>query len=112
MKPIYEYLINKQTKNKHKYHPKTVSELEKIILQEMEIQETYECDLNCIDTSEVTVMGWLFQSIPELRKLDGQDVTPADFIGQDSNPKESDMSDEVFANFGDSIEISDDDIAF
>lgn len=71
MKPIYEYLINKQTKNKYKYHPKTVSELEKIILQEMEIQETYECDLNCIDTSEVTVMGWLFQSIPELRKFNG-----------------------------------------
>ena len=39
-----------------------------------------------------------------------QDVTPADFVNQDV--KESDVSDEVFANFGDSVEISDDDIAF
>ena len=41
------------------------------------------------------------------------DMTPADFVnqGNDSN-NESDMSDEVFANFGDSVEISDDDIAF
>ena len=38
------------------------------------------------------------------------DVSPADFVNQEV--KESDMSDEVFANFGDSVEISDDDIAF
>ena len=37
-------------------------------------------------------------------------VTPQDFVNQEV--KESDMSDEVFANFGDSVEISDDDIAF
>ena len=41
---------------------------------------------------------------------DNSDVSPADFVNQDV--KESDMSDEVFANFGDSVEISDDDIAF
>ena len=41
---------------------------------------------------------------------DTSDVSPADFVNQDV--KESDMSDEVFANFGDSVEISDDDIAF
>ncbi len=39
-------------------------------------------------------------------------VTPADFVNQDNSMNETDMSDEVFANFGDSIEISDDDIAF
>ena len=40
-------------------------------------------------------------------------VTPADFeTTNNANNNESDMSDEVFANFGDSIEISDDDIAF
>ena len=41
---------------------------------------------------------------------DNSDVSPADFVNQEV--KESDMSDEVFANFGDSVEISDDDIAF
>ena len=41
---------------------------------------------------------------------DFSQVTPQDFVNQDV--KESDMSDEVFANFGDSVEISDDDIAF
>ena len=41
---------------------------------------------------------------------DFSQVTPQDFVNQEV--KESDMSDEVFANFGDSIEISDDDIAF
>ena len=41
---------------------------------------------------------------------ENSDVSPADFVNQEV--KESDMSDEVFANFGDSVEISDDDIAF
>ena len=41
---------------------------------------------------------------------EGSDLSPADFVNQEV--KESDMSDEVFANFGDSVEISDDDIAF
>lgn len=37
-------------------------------------------------------------------------VTPADFAN--NNVKPTDMNEEVFADFGDSIEISDDDIAF
>ena len=37
-------------------------------------------------------------------------VTPADFANDSVKP--TDMSEEVFADFGDSIEISDDDIAF
>lgn len=38
------------------------------------------------------------------------DVSPADF--QTEEPKETNVSDDVFADFGSSIEISDDDIAF
>lgn len=42
----------------------------------------------------------------------GEDnVSPADFQ-TDSTPKETNVSDDVFADFGSSIEISDDDIAF
>lgn len=37
-------------------------------------------------------------------------VSPADF--QNEPPKETNVSDDVFADFGNSIEISDDDIAF
>ena len=37
-------------------------------------------------------------------------VTPADFANDSVKP--TDMNEEVFADFGDSIEISDDDIAF
>ena len=39
------------------------------------------------------------------------DVSPADFQSADT-PKETNVSDDVFADFGNSIEISDDDIAF
>lgn len=39
------------------------------------------------------------------------DVSPADFQTED-NVKETNVSDDVFADFGSSIEISDDDIAF
>ena len=41
---------------------------------------------------------------------DGDSVSPADF--QTEGPKETNVSDDVFADFGSSIEISDDDIAF
>ena len=39
-----------------------------------------------------------------------EDVSPADF--QNEDVKETNVSDDVFADFGSSIEISDDDIAF
>lgn len=43
-------------------------------------------------------------------------VTPSDFVNSDTNSpievQTTDTSEEVFADFGDSIEISDDDIAF
>lgn len=41
----------------------------------------------------------------------GDNVSPADFQTE-SAPKETNVSDDVFADFGSSIEISDDDIAF
>ena len=41
------------------------------------------------------------------------DVSPADFQTEENNEtKETNVSDDVFADFGSSIEISDDDIAF
>lgn len=40
-----------------------------------------------------------------------ENVSPADFQ-TDAAPKETNVSDDVFADFGSSIEISDDDIAF
>ncbi len=42
----------------------------------------------------------------------GNDVSPADFQTESSTAKETNVSDDVFADFGSSIEISDDDIAF
>ena len=39
-------------------------------------------------------------------------VTPADFAFDNNSASTTDMSEEVFSDFGDSIEISDDDIAF
>ena len=42
---------------------------------------------------------------------ESNDVSPADFQTEDA-PKETNVSDDVFADFGSSIEISDDDIAF
>lgn len=40
------------------------------------------------------------------------DVTPSDFAFDNNSAQTTDMSEEVFADFGDSVEISDDDIAF
>jgi single-strand DNA-binding protein len=42
---------------------------------------------------------------------DDSNLSPADFAS-DAEPKETNVSDDVFADFGSSIEISDDDIAF
>lgn len=42
--------------------------------------------------------------------IEESNVSPADF--QTDAPKETNVSDDVFADFGSSIEISDDDIAF
>ena len=46
---------------KYKYHPSTKDELIDAIKAEIEIQGD-EADLNCIDTSEITDMSWVFSS--------------------------------------------------
>ena len=64
MKTLQNYitekiLINKNSKIAYNYHPKTKDELENIIKQRIE-SEGNKCDLNDIDTSNITDMSWLF----------------------------------------------------
>ena len=66
MKTLQNYitekiLINKNSKIGYIYHPKTRNELENIINQKIE-SEGNECDLNDIDTSNITDMSGLFIS--------------------------------------------------
>ena len=76
---------------------------------------SYEKDGQRIYTTDVVAdsVQFLESKAQSQNRGSDMDVTPADFVSQDNSMnEESDMSDEVFANFGDSIEISDDDIAF
>ena len=77
---------------------------------------SYEKDGQRIYTTDVVADSVQFlesKAQSQNRQTLDDGMTPADFVNQDNNmSNESDMSDEVFANFGDSIEISDDDIAF
>ena len=64
MKTLQNYitekiLINKNSKIVYNYHPETKEELRKIIKQKIE-SEGNECDLNDIDTSNITDMSNLF----------------------------------------------------
>ena len=64
MKTLQNYitekiLINKNSKIVYNYYPKTKEELRKIIKQKIE-SEGNECDLNDIDTSNITDMSYLF----------------------------------------------------
>ena len=64
MKTLQHYitekiLINKNSKISYNYHPKTKDKLRKIIKQKIE-SEGNECDLNDIDTSNITDMSKLF----------------------------------------------------
>ena len=52
-------LINKNSKISYNYHPKTKDELEDIIKRRIK-SEGNECDLNDIDTSNITDMSHLF----------------------------------------------------
>ena len=52
-------LINKNSKIVYNYHPKTKDELKDIIKQKIE-SEGNECNLNDIDTSNITDMSNLF----------------------------------------------------
>ena len=65
MKSLQNYitekiLINKNSKIEYIYHPKTKDELKKIIKQKIEY-EGNKCDLNDIDTSNITDMSYLFE---------------------------------------------------
>ena len=76
---------------------------------------SYEKDGQRIYTTDVVADSVQFlesKAQSQNRQTSDDNMTPADFVNQDNGSSESDMSDEVFANFGDSIEISDDDIAF
>ena len=64
MKTLQNYitekiLINKNSKLAYNYYPKTKDELKDIIYQRIE-SEGNECDLNDIDTSNITDMSNLF----------------------------------------------------
>lgn len=75
---------------------------------------SYEKDGQRIYTTDVVADSVQFlesKSQSASRTANQEDVTPSDFATMPENSG-TDMSDEVFADFGDSIEISDDDIAF
>ena len=65
MKTLQHYitekiLINKNSKIAYNYHPKTKDELKDIIDKRIE-SEGNECNLNDIDTSNITDMSYLFE---------------------------------------------------
>ena len=72
---------------------------------------SYEKDGRTIYTTDVVADNVQFLET-KAQSANRDNVSISDFESNDSANAGSDMSDEVFANFGDSIEISDDDIAF
>ena len=73
-------LINKNSKLAYNYYPKTKDELKDIIYQRIE-SEGNECDLNDIDTSNITDMSWLFVESDfngDISKWDVSNVTNMD----------------------------------
>ena len=101
----------KQAENVKKYVSKG-----SLVAVEGRIQTgSYEKDGQRIYTTDVVAdsVQFLETKSQSQSRSSEDDLSPADFVNQVENVNnESDMSDEVFANFGDSIEISDDDIAF
>ena len=74
---------------------------------------SYEKDGQRVYTTDVVADNVQFlESKAQSQNRTESDVTPADFAYNNDNTQTTDMSEEVFADFGDSIEISDDDIAF
>ncbi len=99
----------KQAENVKKYVSKG-----SLIAVEGRIQTgSYEKDGQRIYTTDVVADNVQFlESKLQSQNKTTDDVTPADFAFTNDSDKTTDMSEEVFADFGDSIEISDDDIAF
>lgn len=98
----------KQAENVKKYCTKG-----SLVAVEGRIQTgSYEKDGQRVFTTDVVAdsVQFLETKSQSQNRVESAEVTPSDFVNSDI--KESDTSDEVFANFGDSIEISDDDIAF
>lgn len=98
----------KQAENVKKYVSKG-----SLIAVEGRIQTgSYEKDGQRVYTTDVVADNVQFlESKAQSQNRTEEDVTPADFAFNNST-QTTDMSEEVFADFGDSIEISDDDIAF
>ena len=82
MKTLQHYitekiLINKNSKIAYNYYPKTKDELEDIINKRIK-SEGNECNLNDIDTSNITDMSWLFDDNEfngDISKWDVSNVT-------------------------------------
>lgn len=100
----------KQAENVSKYISKG-----SLVAVEGRIQTgSYEKDGQRIYTTDVVADNVQFLETKresQAKNNTNNNITPQDFAQEDNN-NESDMSDEVFANFGDSVDISDDDIAF
>lgn len=75
---------------------------------------SYEKDGQRIYTTDIVADNVQFLESKSQSQNRMDNVTPSDFADNntESAPATTDMSEEVFADFGDSIEISDDDIAF
>ena len=73
---------------------------------------SYEKDGQRIYTTDVVADNVQFLESKAQSQNRSDNVTPSDFANSQDAPATTDTSEEVFADFGDSIEISDDDIAF
>ena len=74
---------------------------------------SYERDGQRIYTTDVVADNVQFLESKSQSQNRVDNVTPSDFANENlENAPTTDTSEEVFADFGDSIEISDDDIAF
>ena len=100
-------VFNKQAENVKKYIAKG-----SLVAVTGRIQTgSYEKDGRTIYTTDVVADNVQFLET-KAQSASRDNVSISDFETGSSDNAGSDMSDEVFANFGDSIEISDDDIAF
>lgn len=100
----------KQAENVKKYVSKG-----SLVAVEGRIQTgSYEKDGQRVYTTDVVAdnVQFLESKAQSQERISEDNITPSDFANDNTNNKETDMSEEVFADFGDSIEISDDDIAF
>ena len=92
MKTLQHYitekiLINKNSKIVYNYHPETKDELKDIIKQKIE-SEGNECNLNDIDTSNITDMSYLFEYSDfngNISNWDVSNVTDMEGMFADSN---------------------------